>query len=130
LVVVRHVDSVHRKLTMQEIATPLEERPSFLAGVEALLVLLNTLIPQPLLPNERNPFMGAVGGRGLKPENCDMRDSMPWDFIRDVHLGRCGPKGYATSKHRSTKQILEFIERNTHRFTGAFLIAEGHLPPI
>ena len=128
--VVRHVDSVYRKLTMQEIATPLEERPSFVAGVRELLELFNLLIPQPLFSNERNPFMGDVGGRGLKPENCDMRDSLPWKFIQDVHLGRCGPKGYVTSKHRSTKQISEFIERNIHRFTGAYLIADGHLPPM
>ena len=66
----------------------------------------------------------------MKPHNCDERESMPWKHLEDVERGRCGPMGYATSKHRSTKIIQEFIERNEKRFTGARLIEEGHLPPI
>ena len=126
----KHVDQTYRKLTLQEISTPLEERPSFMAGVNSLLELLHQLIPDPTLSNPRNAFMGKVGGRGLKPHKCDERLSMPWTHLEDVHLGRSGPVGYPTSKHRSTQHISEFIERNQKRFTGAHLIAEGHLPPI
>ena len=142
----KHVDQTYRKLTLQEIATPIEERPSFMAGVcmpcshidsytygytgvTSLLNLFNQLVPAPLLPNSRNAFMGRVGGLGLKPHKCDERLSLPWQFLADVERGRSGPIGYGRSK-RSAHQVAEFIEKNEKRFTGARLIQEGHLPPL
>ena len=110
----------------------MEERPCFVAGVRSLLELFDELIPHPTHKAKRNPFMGKVGGQGLKPAKCDTRESMPWQFLQRVSEGKSAPVGFgATGVMKPANQdVLDWIEQHRFRFTGAMLMEDGHLPKI
>ena len=74
--------------------------------------------------------MGKVGGLGLKPEKCDERLSMPWQFISDVECGRASPYGHPGARKKSQQQVADFIQKHEKRFKGARLIEDGELPPL